>query len=137
MFIGLDDRTGNVVGVANADAEQKRVGKCMDECYPAIAYSCRVLETGGKYVVAVIVPASTNRPHFTGGAFVRVGSESKRASEAQFNEVILSRDDLRRQILQHKMNGIVSVRGVGYQLLSFSWKVVGPPAKLTSRGWNA
>jgi predicted HTH transcriptional regulator len=71
LFIGVHDRTGEVVGVGNAEAVQKRVSEACDDCYPAITYTSEVLQVEGLTVVAVVFPPSDHKPHFTGAAFVR------------------------------------------------------------------
>lgn len=116
LFVGVQD-TGEVVGVENPEALLKRVRDvCLNDCYPQIDHTVEILEVqGAKVVVAVVVPFSTRRPHFTGPAFVRVGAESRRASEQQYDELLLSRTDKAREILKHK-DQIATVRGIGYKL---------------------
>ena len=41
--------------------------------------------------MAVIVPGSPDRPHFTGKAYVRVGPKTEEASEQQFENLIAQR----------------------------------------------
>ena len=116
LFIGIHDKTGDVIGVGNPDQLQKRIREaCHADCYPPIQYSTEVLIVGGKAVVAVVVPPSAKKPHFTGHAYMRVGSESTKASPQQHEELILSRTDKARAILQHK-NGIFTVLGICYRL---------------------
>ncbi len=116
LFIGLHDKTGEVLGVGNTDQLQKRVRDvCQGDCYPSIDHSCEVLTIGDKKVVAVVIPPSTAKPHFTGPAYVRVGSESPKASLQQYEDLILSRIDKAREILKYK-NQVFTVLGVGYKL---------------------
>lgn len=69
-----------------------------------------MIESGGKYIVAVIVQPDSDKPHFAGPAFVRVGSESKKASEVQFDELITSRTNKARPLLEAMRKGeVVSV----------------------------
>jgi len=74
-----------------------------------------VIATDDGAVVAVTVPASQNRPHFSGPAFVRRGSESVAASEQQFNELIYSRDSKAATLLSLK-DQIVILIGLGHKL---------------------
>lgn len=112
LFIGLHDKTGEIVGVENPDALQKRVREAIERCYPPITnYACRVLYKGGKDIVAVKVGASGNRPHFTGPAYVRRGSESIAASEQQFNDLVATRNSKTAQI-REMQNLPISVRGL-------------------------
>lgn len=116
LFIGINDRTGDVIGVGNPDQLQKRIRDvCHGDCYPPITYKAEVLPVDGKAVVAVVIPHSAERPHFTGAAYVRVGSESTKASAQQYEELILSRNDKARAILKHG-NVVFTVLGIGYKL---------------------
>ena len=116
LFIGIHDKTGEVIGVGNTDQLQKRVRDAgQGDCYPPIKYTSEVLNVGDKAVVAVVIPPSATKPHFTGPAYVRVGSESPKASAQQFDELILSRIDKAREILEHK-DDVFTVLGIGYEL---------------------
>lgn len=107
LFIGVDDKTGKVTGVKaeGTDALQKRVREAAEQaCYPPITtISSQVIDVYGLLVVAVLIKASTERPHFTGPAYVRQLSESVKASSRMFEELILQRSDKVRAIL--KMRG--------------------------------
>ena len=100
LFIGIHDRTGAAIGVRNTDAVQRRVREAAETCYPTISYTARVLNAEGTAIVAIEVCGSDERPHFTGPAFVRRGSESVNASPEQFDELIASRNDKARAILR-------------------------------------
>jgi hypothetical protein len=116
LFVGVHDKTGEVLGVESPEALQKRVREvCRDDCYPPIMFETEVLNVGGRAVVAVVIPFSSERPHFTGPAYVRVGSESHRASPQQYEKLILSRVDKAREILKHE-HEVFTVLGVGYRL---------------------
>lgn len=115
LFIGVHDHTGAVEGVTNSDALQKRLRDALQACYPPVSYGTTVFDVDGKSVVAVVFPASRDKPHFTGPAFVRIGSESVNASKAQYEELILNRIDKAREIQRYR-GAIFTVRGIGYQL---------------------
>jgi hypothetical protein len=116
LFIGVHDKTGEVLGVGNTDQLQKRIRDiCHADCYPEIQYTAEVLTLDGKSVVAVIIPSSSAKPHFTGPAYVRVGSESLKSTPQQYDDLILSRNDKAREILKHK-NDVFTVLGIGYKL---------------------
>ena len=55
-----------------------------------------------KEIIAVLVPGSDKRPHFTGKAFIRVEGESREASEASLAELIAMRSSKMREILNWK-----------------------------------
>lgn len=116
LFIGIHDKTGEVMGVGNPDQLQKRVrDAAQGDCFPPIDHTAEVLTVDGKAVVAVVVPFSAARPHFSGPAYVRIGSQSPKASQQQYEELILSRNDKAREILRHK-NDVFTVLGIGYKL---------------------
>jgi hypothetical protein len=104
LFIGVADN-GTPIGVDNPDNTQKNIRRWADWCYPAIRHTSRVVESGGKHVVAIIIRPDHNGPHFAGPAYVRVGSESPRASEAVFEELIASRVSKARPLLEAKRKG--------------------------------
>jgi hypothetical protein len=92
LFIGISD-SGFIHGVQNTDKLQKTVrDQCENVCYPPVAFSTSVIEEDGKAVLAIVVPSSGNKPHFSGPAYVRKGSESVAASPELFDELIASRN---------------------------------------------
>src|SRR2546423_2466542 len=105
LFVGVAD-DGNIIGVDNPESIQKSVSKTAFEwCYPPIKHTARVIELNDKHVVAVIVQASHNKPHFAGPAFIRSGSQSKKASEEVFNQLIASRISKARPLLEAMRKG--------------------------------
>ena len=100
LFVGVHN-DGRILGVENPDKFQKTIrDQCERVCYPPVVFSATVLDVEGKAVVAVVIPCSQNRPHFSGPAFVRRGSESVAASHEMFTELIASRSDKVAAILQ-------------------------------------
>ena len=83
----------------------------------------------GVEIVAIIVPFSANRPHFTGQSYVRRGSESIRASEEVFEELILSRNDKVRRILAERGN-LISVQFIGNKGTQGSMDIKSIPREL-------
>jgi hypothetical protein len=115
LYIGVHDKTGKIEGVKSTDALQQRVREALDDCYPPITYRSEVLEINGRHVVAVVVTASDEKPHFSGPSFVRVGSQSVKASKEQFQKLIDSRTGKCAALLALQ-GPVVSVHGVGYKL---------------------
>ena len=116
LYIGIHDKTGEVIGVGNTDAAQKRIrDACHGDCYPPIDYVCEVLSVDERKIVAIVIPASGSKPHFSGPAYMRVGSESPKASSQQYEELILSRVDKPREILKHQRE-VFTVIGIAYRL---------------------
>ncbi len=102
LFIGQrPDKT--VAGVENPETFQQSVAEwCAKECYPPIAVQCRVLPVDGRQVLAVVVGPSSERPHFTGRAYKRVGARTEEASGEMLDELIASRNDKASWLLRHK-----------------------------------
>jgi hypothetical protein len=105
LYIGVAN-DGTIVGVSNDDAEkfQIRVRRiCEDECFPPIAIKfVEVLNIEGKNVIAFEFGLSPNRPHFTGHAYLRIGSESVKASASKLDELIASRNTKAGRLLAAK-----------------------------------
>jgi hypothetical protein len=70
---------------------QKSVSNRIDEAWPPIYRLPKTLRKGDDEFLAVLVPGSEFRPHFSGPSFVRVGLETRKASEKQFDELIAQR----------------------------------------------
>jgi predicted HTH transcriptional regulator len=115
LLIGLSD-DGKVQGVEKPDGMQKLVRLiCERVCYPPIKHQIEVLTEQDKAIVAVVIPPSTQRPHFSGPAYMRQGSESVAANEKAYEELIASRHDKCRVLLGWR-NNVVSVLEDGYRL---------------------
>ena len=127
LFVGVHN-DGRIHGVENPDKLQKTVREqCEKVCYPPVMFSTAVLNIDGKSVVAVAIPSSQNKPHFSGPAFVRRGSESVAASPELFEELIFSRSDKVAAILrmrnapvsviciQHKLGGTEQIADARYR----------------------
>jgi predicted HTH transcriptional regulator len=85
------------------DAFQKKVTAKINEAYPPIAFVSKILRTeSDEQLLAVIVPGSADRPHFAGPSYVRVGPETKKASERQFESLVDARQSITREILKWK-----------------------------------
>jgi hypothetical protein len=104
LFIGIADN-GVVSGVDDPDGLQKSIRRISEtKCYPKVYVQCRVLSVNGMSVVAAVVPFSRDRPHFAGPAYVRKGSESVTASAEMLEELITSRNDIARKLLEYRDN---------------------------------
>ena len=112
LFIGVAD-DGTRVGVQNPDALQKTIRHiCEQQCFPPVAFRTEVDSAAGPPIVAVFIPPSKAKPHFTGPAFVRKGCETVKASEQMFQELVLNHVDKCRQLLAHR-DEIWTVHGLG------------------------
>lgn len=103
LYIGVNN-DGEIAGVSNPDSLQKSIHEfCKQDCYPPIdEYSTEVLNRDGKDVLAVVIFLSKNRPHFSGPAYIRKGSQSIVASQALFDELVATRLSKPHQILKWK-----------------------------------
>ena len=116
LFIGVKD-DGEIEGLPSheLDSIQKTLNDELRKAFPPIAYECRILSTQGKNLLAVLIPGSSERPHFAGPSFVRVGSETKIASEQQFAALLAERNskayEIRRWIGKDVVVERAGIRG--------------------------
>lgn len=106
LFIGASN-TLKHPGVLNADEMQKDInGLVKSRAYPEINISMTVFSTlvagKKKEILAVVIPPSERKPHFSGAAWVRRGSETVRASAEMFEELIASRHETAHILQKHK-----------------------------------
>jgi hypothetical protein len=93
VFLGVRP-DGTVKGLADPDtlARESVDSACKLQCYPPVRYTTASLTLPEGQVLAVIVPRSAERPHFSGHAFIREGSKTKKASADALAEMIASRN---------------------------------------------
>ena len=82
----------------NLDRLQKTLGERLADIWPPLYYVPKILRKDGPEFLAVLIPGSSERPYFAGHSYVRVGSETKKAAEEQFEELILQRSSKGRGI---------------------------------------
>jgi predicted HTH transcriptional regulator len=107
LFIGVrDDGTpeGRSVGL---DPLQKTLSEQVAKAYPPVYYLTHILDVNGSQVLAVIIPGSSERPHFAGPSYMRDGSKSVVASKEQFDRLIATRNSKTYHILEWKEKTIV------------------------------
>lgn len=103
LFIGVTPKGEVEATSPNLDELQKTLAQELDRAYPLLFYLPKVVNTNaGRQCLAVLIPGSENRPHFSGKSFVRVGSESREASESQMTELITHRNSKARLVLEWK-----------------------------------
>ena len=91
LFIGVRD-DGEVLGLRNPDSLQKKLQRfCQETCHPPVSFTTELLPIDGKQVLAVLVAPSSNRPHFAGPAYVRVGTKNMRANDPTFDQLVTGR----------------------------------------------
>ena len=102
LFIGVTDK-GQIQGVENSDRLQRTLRRLAEtECYPPILLNLEALNHEEKVIVAAEVDYSARRPHFTGPAYVRRGSESVAATREVYEALLLSQNDKRRHLLDRR-----------------------------------
>lgn len=108
LFIGVRN-DGSLENAVDWDSVQKTLNQKLANAYPPIGYSCQVIQKQGKECLAVIVPGSPKRPHFAGPAYVRVGSETKNASDEEYGRLIAERHS-KAYALLHAKGGRLKVK---------------------------
>lgn len=93
LYVGVDD-SGKVKKQADSyDFEelQKTISKIIGRAWPPIYFVSHVLKKDDFPFVAVVIFGSPQRPHFSGPACVRVGPETRNASEQQHDQLVAQR----------------------------------------------
>jgi predicted HTH transcriptional regulator len=93
LYIGLrDDGTPEQrQESSNLEKLQKSFSDKVKPAYPPIAYFPRVLRIEDQQVLAVNIPGSELKPHFTQRPHIRVGQQTLETSDPQFEELIAQR----------------------------------------------
>lgn len=105
LFVGVnnDGTLENVKLNHDWEKQQKTVSEELSRAYPPLYFLPKTLrDEQNREYLAVIVPGSAQRPHFTGKSYVRVGPETKEASEDQFENLIAQRLSKVYEILKWK-----------------------------------
>jgi len=102
MFIGVKEDGTPEDKQVNLDSLQRTLSEQLAKAYPPIYYLPHVLDVNGKQVLAIIVPGSSERPHFAGQSYTRDGSKTVQASKDQFDRLIATRNSKSYLILQWK-----------------------------------
>jgi hypothetical protein len=102
LFVGVTDQ-----GVITDNGKIEDLMKSYSDTisansYPPIYTMPRVFTHNGKSCIAVTIPGSAGRPHFSGMSYIRDGTQTKPASEEQFAALIAQRSSKARMILEWK-----------------------------------
>jgi hypothetical protein len=100
LFIGVDN-SGLIQQhkePPNFEKLQKSISARIDEAWPPIYHYSKTLRKNGAEFVAVVIPGSAQRPHFSGKAFVRVGPQTRHALEDEYDKLIAQRSSKVRAI---------------------------------------
>jgi len=124
LYIGVRD-DGEIAGVSNADSIQKKLQAfCRNTCYPPMSFTTELLTAGDAQVIAVVVPPSSNRPHFAAPAYVREGTKTVSAAPRLFEDLIASRTSKTAELLRY--------RGIRFTIMSAKTRL-GIPEYLATR----
>ncbi len=108
------DNQGNTQDGVDLDKAQKEITNRLSRAYPPLPFTYKVCRSEGKEIIACVVWGSEERPHFSGQAFIRDGSQTLPASKEKFEELIHMRSSKIREILKWKGKQVV-VGGPGFQ----------------------
>ena len=87
ILIG-EENDGKVPGVSDPDRRQRDIRDELEKIYPAIEWRQTLYEKGGKPCIRIEIEFSGETPHFGDAAWVRVGSETIKASEAMLQRLV-------------------------------------------------
>ena len=116
LYVGVENN-GDIKRQADGyDFEklQKSIGGKIGEAWPPIYFVSRILDKDGIEFVAVMIYGSPKRPHFSGRAWVRIGPETKDASEVEHDNLIAQRSSKVR-FLQRLVGKLVYWHATDYQ----------------------
>ena len=83
------------------DSVQKTLNRLLRKIFPRAAYFPKLIRSGANTALAVMVPGSEQRPHFSGPSYIRRGSETLEASQPQFDSLIATRSGKVYRIMQY------------------------------------
>lgn len=93
LFIGVDDK-GNVqrhTRPPNFEEIQKEVSRVISHAFPPIYHYSQTVRKNGLELIVATVLGSEKRPHFSGKAYIRVGPETKEASDEMVDVLVAER----------------------------------------------
>ncbi len=132
IFIGEKD-DGAVQGATNIENIQKAVTREAEKIYPEIYFRTEVYERDGKQCVRVNIKHNGLAPHFGGPAWVRRGSQTIKATEQLYQQMLEQRQGKLRVLLQCLNRDItvegtepppmLSMRNEPFAFLSKEWSV--------------
>jgi predicted HTH transcriptional regulator len=101
LFIGAKD-DGTIEPNLGLESLQKSFSERAAEVHPPIPYASKVFRRQDRECLAVIVPGSSDRPHYAGLPYIRVGTESRKANAEQVARLTAERDPKAYELLKWK-----------------------------------
>jgi hypothetical protein len=98
LFIGATDSGEIEDKIQNFDSIQKKLTEKMEDAYPPVFCQYRCIRESDRECLAVIVPGSSAKPHFTGSPYLRDGSKTIKAQPSQYDALIAWRLDKVREL---------------------------------------
>ena len=102
LFIGVNNDGSIQDEGKNFEKLQMQVSGELSNIYPPVNTTILVREKDSKTILAVVVYGSRNKPHFAGKSYLRDGTQTKDASEANIEEFIAKRSSKITEILKWK-----------------------------------
>jgi len=116
LYVGADNN-GEIKKQADGyDFEklQRSISGRIREAWPPIYFASHILKKNNLEFVAVVIYGSPKRPHFSGRALVRIGPETRDASEEEYDKLIAQRSS-KVYFLQKLIGETVYWQQIGYQ----------------------
>jgi Putative DNA-binding domain len=98
LYVGVDDGGDVIKHSDDLETIQKNVSASIGKAWPPIYFVTHILNVDGLEFIAVVIYGSPSRPHFSGPAYIRVGPESRDASEQQYDVLIAQRSSKYRAL---------------------------------------
>jgi hypothetical protein len=102
LFIGVDDKTGAILGIDDPDKLQKRVGEAGEDCYPAIRPAMAVLELNGKRVLAVEIFSSQGQAAFCRACLRPLRIAQREGARRRLSDLLTGHCDKAAELLKNK-----------------------------------
>ncbi len=110
LCIGVRDDGRIEAHGQNLDKVQLTLEQKLATAYPTIDHHTKIVSTHEGKFLAVVVPGSAKGPHFSGPAYIRVGSKIEQANKDQFERLVDMRQRKVREILKWRGRGAKLVR---------------------------
>jgi predicted HTH transcriptional regulator len=110
LCIGVKDDGAVETSEQDLDRLQKTLERELEKAYPPVPHHTRIVPAPEGKFIAVIIPGSSQGPHFSGPAYVRTGPTTVKANEEQFERVIDRRERKVREILKWQNKRVKLVR---------------------------
>jgi predicted HTH transcriptional regulator len=86
LYVGVSDEGEVIKHSDDLETIQKNVSASIGRAWPPIYFVSHILKRNGLEFIAVIIYGSPLRPHFSGPAYIRVGPETRDASELEYDK---------------------------------------------------